>query len=282
MKQPISMSTLDPRSLRGWTMIELVVTCVIISVVLLGLVRLGRFLGINIQQGISQTDSTFNAQQLFTYVEQDLAHANEIIVATTTRVTFIADWNRTPGYSPTADQDGDLIANSVDADYDGDLSSIVSAADQWKVGNNLKDDDDDGDAKIDFREQIMFYSTSSQVFRSYSINQADWGSARRIIDHVMKFQISYFGSAETEMGKPLDTNSDGLVTVAEMDVGADGSMATVDAGQGDGWLDKKAELALINSLRLLVELDSNNDGTSDYTLESEIYPPLLPLKTIQQ
>ena len=50
-------------------------------------------------------------------------------------------------------------------------------------------------------------------------------------------------------------------------------------GNRDGQLNTKNERRYVTSIRLRLGSDKNQDGTTDYVVETDIYPPLLPLKS---
>lgn len=218
-------------------------------------------------------------------IERDLYGANQVTVASATLIEFVCDIDRSPDYDGSADADSDGVPNERDGDMDGDAQLIAPAAAQWRHGFNLKDDDEDGDGRVDMR--VRYYVSGRSLARDVSINEEAWGRrVREAARGVSSLTFSYFGNKAAELGKLLDRGADGLagtsdpgendgvIDQAEMDRVA----APAGAGNRSGALDTDAERRYVTSVRISLAVDSNGDGRPDGRLLTEVQPPLLPLK----
>jgi len=227
--------------------------------------------------------STMEGQKIMFALEREITHANEVTVAEKNQIQFTCDWDRTRDYDPWGDFDGDGLVNQQDADVDNDAGGGVTG---WNVGYNLKDDDDDGDNKIDY--QIRYTLDGNILYRDYSRNEEAWGQhLKKIGEGIKDLQFSYFGSVANNLGQFLDLGEDG--DPGTFDSGeADGIISEIEIdkvgpanngdGNGNGELDTYVERRYITSVRVFLDLDVNADGISDFDLDGEIYPPLLSLK----
>jgi len=270
---------------RGMTLTEILLGMAILSV--FGLTS--SYLLKVVFNATTKTQAASSAQeevrQALSKMESDLYEANEIRTSSTTFVEFICDFNRSPKYDPAGDQDGDGIPNVRDADMDGDANLMVPATAQWRIGFNLKDDDDNGDKKIDVR--IRYYLQNKVLYKDSSFDEEAWGArVVKILDNVSLFSINYLGSKANDLGRNIDLGSDGnpgtgdngendgIISQVEMD------MVPPSAGMGnrDGFLDTTNERRYITSIRLILGVDKNKDGQNDFQVTTEIYPPLLTVK----
>ncbi len=258
---------------RGFTLLEMVLGMAILSVAGLALAAL-------MKNAMKATVVVGNAgwaqeetRQAFMKIERALLHANEIRVASGTYVDFVVDLDQQPGYDPDGDLDGDGIPNFRDADRDSDVNVLAAAADQWRIGFNLIDDDEDGDLQVDMARRL--YLSSGTLWLDARANGAAWGSSQKLALNVSTFTLTYYGNKANNLGKSIDQNGDGVITAYEMDF----VQAPTGMGNRNGSLDAKNELRYVTSLRVKLGLDKNKDGKTDYEVETDVYPPLLPLKS---
>ncbi len=69
--------------------------------------------------------------------------------------------------------------------------------------------------------------------------------------------------------------NDGIISAAEMDMVA----APSGLGNRNGLLDTVNERRYVTSIRVYLAVDKNRDGKTEYSVETDVYPPLLPLKS---
>ncbi|MDE2290884.1 MAG: prepilin-type N-terminal cleavage/methylation domain-containing protein [Elusimicrobia bacterium] len=260
-------------SRRGHTLVELVVGMAIMLIVCGAFAMLLRTLVTSTVAVSGGAQGEEQSRQALQRIEDLLSHANQIQVASSTFVQYIVDIDQSPNYDPNALGAGG-IPNYRNPDRDGDANQLVAAADQWKVGYNLKDDDEDGDGKIDVEERI--YLSGTDLWSDMSVDEAPWGGRylKRIATDVSTFTLTYFGSKANSLGKNIDLNGDGIVTAAEIDA----AVPPVGMGNADGALDTADEMLYVTSVRVRLGLDVNKDGKTDEEVETDVYPPMLPLK----
>ncbi|MCD6413820.1 MAG: hypothetical protein J7L54_06725 [Elusimicrobia bacterium] len=278
-----------PETKKGWTVVELVVAGAVLSIVFLVIVRFFSLSTKEVANQQRQTDAFEKLRQVFfVKMEPDLMEANQIETAQSQRIIFITDSNRMPQYDPDGDLDGDGISNLVDPDDDNDSSLILPPTAQFQAGYDLKDDDEDGDGKIDM--QVCFYLTGGVLFRDYSYDEEGWGKhIEKLLDGVTYLNFVYWGSKKEDLGKNIDLGEDGepntgdededdgLISATEID------MVSPPTGHGNrnGSLDTADELRYVVSVYAEIGYDENGDGVEDARLKTELAPPLLVLKTRQ-
>jgi type II secretory pathway pseudopilin PulG len=220
-------------------------------------------------------------------IETDIYQANELLEISSTSIRFISDIVRSPNYDPEADYDGDGIINKYDADIDNDAPTrfFLSQDQQWKVGYNLEDDDDDNDGKIDVIIKIYWDQNSKEVRREIYLNETLYQN--EVLGKVTKLEFSYSGSKREDLGKYIDVGNDGVagtndpgendgkITLREIDW----TLPPTGHGNRSGKVDTPQELSYITTIGLYLELDKNNDGIVDAKLKTELMPPMLVLKT---
>jgi hypothetical protein len=259
----------------GFTLTEAVMTTAITG--LLTVAAVGLFTGTI--KSTTRTMSVSMAQEGtrlgLSRLEERFVHASEVRVASATFVEYVVDVDQSPSYDKLADPDGDVIPNYLDADRDGDAALLMPATAQWQIGFNLKDDDEDGDGKIDCRQRL--YLSGKDLMFDMSLDEAAWGGQylRKLAVNVSTLSFTYFGNKANPLGKSVDPNNDGVVSSTEIDAVA----APSGAGNNNGSLDKDEERAYLTTLRVDLGIDGNKDGTTDHKVQTDVYPPLLPVKT---
>ncbi|RLD17496.1 MAG: hypothetical protein DRI36_03595 [Caldiserica bacterium] len=256
---------------KGFTLIEMILSILILSIVVIAISTFfSKSLKLTYKLDIKKRafEVIFPA---IIKIEKLIVHANEILEAKSDRITFITDINMWENYNENEDFDEDGLINKYDPDIDNDSTEFSTAEERWKIGYNLKDDDDDNDGKIDMRWKI--YVENNTLYLDYSHNEENWGNHKEIILTNLSTEniFSYFGSKDELLsinGVNIDYNGDGIVTQEEMD----------EAGNNNGELDLKEERDYIVSIRINLSVDINNDGETDYNLNTEILPPMLYLK----
>jgi prepilin-type N-terminal cleavage/methylation domain-containing protein len=258
---------------RGVTLAEMMVAMAILGIIS---IAFAGFLKYALRTAVvenTQAQGQEAVRQGLELAEAALIHANEITIASSTLVEFIADADQSPFWNRNAlDCGGVPYWRSTDVDCDA--ATLAIPADAWKSGFNLTDDDDDGDGNVDVRERI--YLQNGALYRDMSLNGAAWGGrVVKLLPNVSTFTLTYWGSKGNQLGAAIDTNADGAISQSEMDCAAGGG------GNCDGSLDLQIELSYITSVRLSVGVDGNKDGTTEYKVDTDVYPPLLPLKPLQ-
>jgi len=271
------MKTFQMRGRPGVTLIELM-----IAMALLGLITVSfaSFMRSLLKTGMTvkvQAQGMETVRQGLEYAGLELSHVNQIAISSATMVEFIADIDHSPSWNPNGDTDGDGIPNSRDPDTDGDAGTILPPATRWRAGCNLTDDDEDGDGKIDLKERLYF--SSGALWQDMSVNEQVWGShVRKLLPDVSSFTFTYWGNKANQLGMNCDLNGDGIVSAAEIDA----CVPPGGAGNNNGRLDTAGELSYVTTIRMNLSVDVNHDGKNEYSLETDVYPPLLPLKPLQQ
>jgi prepilin-type N-terminal cleavage/methylation domain-containing protein len=268
---------------RGFTLMEVVVSVAILSIVGLAFAKLQGTLGrlVVAQSGASQAgEQTREALQI---VEMAMLHANQITVASSTFVQFTADIDQSPSYNANAfgTHSGvtTSVANYLNPDRDLDATAIVAASSTWQTGYNLKDDDEDEDGNIDVQERVYFKTgtPTGTLYLDKSINGSAWGGShlQQLKINVSSFSLTYFGSyANMALGltSNIDKKGNNVIDWYDMD----------QAGNKNGVLDGSTELAYITQVHIYIGSSYMASGPSQYVLESDVYPPLLPIKGYAQ
>jgi len=208
-------------SRRGFTLVELVIGMAIMGIVCVAFASMLKYMMQSTTAVRVQGEASENSRQALSRIEEALVHANEIRVASSTFVEFVADVDQSPLYNPDGDTDGDGIPDFRDADRDADASLLVPATAQWTVGFNLKDDDEDGDGEVDVLRRL--YLSGKELWLDANVNGAGWGGGlqRRVAADISTFTLAYFGNKGNALGSNID-------------LGDDGAVGTGDAGENDG------------------------------------------------
>lgn len=269
---------------RGTTLTELMLAVAVLSVIAVGVSGLLKYTGIAVGRAQTTGQAQEETRQALMLIEDALIHANEVRVASATYVQFVLDVEHVPGYDPNADGDGDGVPDFRDGDRDGDVQLLLPAASQWQAGYNLKDDDEDGDGLIDMEGRL--YLSGRSLLYETRVNEGAWGGRRPLLNEVSTFTLTYWGNRANPLGQQIDLGAngtavadagqgDGVISSVEMDA----VLAPSGMGNRNGALDLANERRYITSIRLALAVDRNKDGKDDYALETDVYPPLLPLKS---
>lgn len=258
---------------RGVTLAEMLVAMAILGIVCIAFAGFLKYVTRTAVMENNLAQGQESVRQGLELAEAALVHANEITIASSTLVEFIADIDQSPFWNRNA-----LDCNGVPAwrssDIDCDAATLAAPADAWKSGFNLTDDDDDGDGNIDLKERI--YLQNGTLYKDMSLNGAAWGgSVVKLLANVSTFTFTYYGNKANQLGAAIDTDGDGTITQTEMDCAAGGG------GNCNGSLDLQVERNYITTIRLSVGVDVNKDGQQKYQVDTDVYPPLLPLKPLQ-
>lgn len=274
------------RGRRGATLLELLVAMAIMAIVMAGFSGLLKYSMLASGSAMNQGQAQEDVRRGLSKVEEALVHMNEVLVASSTFVEFVCDRDQHPAYAREADPDGDGIPDFRDGDRDNDANLLAPATAQWRAGFNLKDDDDDGDGLRDVRRRL--YLSGKTLLLDTSLNEDAWGArVQTLLSGVSTFTLTYFGSKGNLLGRNIDLGSDGnaatgdagegdgIITAREMDF----VQAPSGMGNRSGGLDLANERRYVTEVRLYVGVDRNKDGKNDYVVETDVYPPLLPLKS---
>jgi len=260
-------------SRRGTSLTELMLAVAVLGVISIGVSGLLKYTGIAVSRAQNTVQSQEETRQAFARLEDALVHANEVRVASATYVEFVVDIEHAPAYDRNADADGDGVPNFRDGDRDSDVQAMLPAATAWQGGYNLKDDDEDGDGQADMLGRV--YLAGRALRYETRINGGAWGGGRDLLTEVSTFTFTYWGNRANVLGQQIDLSGDGVVSAAEMDA----ALPPAGLGDANGLLDTPNERRYITSIRLALAVDRNEDGKNDYALETDVYPPLLPLKS---
>jgi len=209
-------------------------------------------------------------RQALEKAELALVHANQITVASSTFVEWIADIDQSPNYDPNAFGTNaakpQTVRNYLNPDRDGDASTIGSAANSWQYGYNLKDDDEDGDGNIDVKERL--YLSSSSLYLDMSVNGSTWGAhyLKQLYVNVSTFTLTYYGSyanIEVGLGKNIDSKGNYVIDWSDMS-------------------SQSSPLSYITQIHIRLGSSYMTGGGSEYTIESDVYPPMLTIKPYSQ
>lgn len=270
---------------QGVTLPELMIGMALLSVMVVGFSGILRFSVQTTLKSRTQGEAQEDVRQALMRIEEALAHANEVRLASATLVEFVCDADQGPFYNEDADPDADGIPNFRDADRDGDAQLLLPAATQWQAGFNLKDDDEDGDGQVDVVRRI--YLSGTEVRMDTSLNGSPWGArVVRLLARASTLSFGYFGNRANILGRQIDLGGDGLagtvdagendgiISSAEMDA----VVAPAGMGNRNGLVDTVNERRYLTSIRVTLGSDRDRDGRTDYVVETDVYPPLLPLK----
>jgi prepilin-type N-terminal cleavage/methylation domain-containing protein len=260
---------------RGVTLVEMVVAAAVLGIVAIAFSTFLRHVTRAAVKGTAAAAGQEETRQGLARVERELVHASRVITATTTLVEFVVDRDQRPDWDGSADPDGDGLPNWRDTDVDGDAQAIQPSSAAWRSGFNLTDEDDDNDGFVDMRMRL--YLASGTLWLDSSVNEAAYGSRVALLSDVSTFTFTYWGSKANSLGADIDQDNDGNVSAAEMDA----VPAPAGAGNANGRLDLQAERNYITTVRLDVGVDSNRDGSTEYRIETDVYPPLLVLRPLQ-
>ena len=205
----------------GYTLIELVLGTAIMAIVSVAFASLLKYVTRSTVALDLQGSAQEATRRTLSKIDEDVVHANEVRVASSTFLEYLVDLDQSPAYSAQADGDADGVPDYRDADRDNDASLLMAATAQWRVGFNLKDDDEDGDGAVDVVKRLTL--TGTDLWSDTSLGGGAWGGAyrKRVAVDVSSFTLTYWGSKGNLLGLKID-------------LGADGLAATGDSGENDG------------------------------------------------
>ena len=273
------------RASRGFSLLEMVAAATIMGAIAASVATLHQYMIKVVMKENTSAQAGEQARQALEKAEIALVHANQIVTASSTFVQFIADIDQSPNYNPNAFGTNagkpQSIANYLNADRDGDASSIMPASAAWQVGYNLKDDDEDGDGHIDVEERL--YLSSSTLWLDMSVNGSAWGTnhLKQLYVNVSTFTLTYYGSyanIEVGLGKNIDYRGNNIIDAYDMDHAPPTARSTYN----DGVLDDPVELAYITQIHIVLGSSYMSSAGTEYLIESDVYPPLMAIKPYAQ
>jgi prepilin-type N-terminal cleavage/methylation domain-containing protein len=260
---------------RGVTLAEMLVAAAVLGIVCIAFSTFLRHVTRAAVKGTAAAAGQEETRQGLQRLERELVHASRVITATTTLVEFVVDRDQRQDWDGSADPDGDGLPDWRDTDVDGDAQAIQPSSAAWRSGFNLTDEDDDNDGFVDMRMRL--YLASGTLWLDSSVNEAPFGGRVALLADVSTFTFTFWGSKANSLGANIDQDNDGNISSAEMDA----VPAPAGAGNGNARLDLQGERNYITTVRLDVGVDSNRDGSTEYRIETDVYPPLLVLRPLQ-
>ncbi|MFH0948179.1 MAG: hypothetical protein V1833_04180 [Elusimicrobiota bacterium] len=279
--------TRELRTNKGVTLVELAIYVAVLFIVIAPLtVFFSRSLK-SIYDSQRKIESQEAIRVVLIEIEKDLCEANQIIASSSTGIDFICDYTKHSNYNPNGDTDIDGIVNIQDPDDDSDAMLIQPSTVQWKIGYDLEDDDDDNNGQIDVKLKFYYSSTAKRVYKDASYNGEAWGTRiEELAVHVTSFTLTYYGSKRNDLGRYIDLGNDGVAStndagendgiISEREI--DWVIPPMGHGNRNNRLDADNEMKYITSVGVHLEMDKNNDGVTDYKIDTEIMPPFLSLK----
>lgn len=272
---------------RGMTLVEIVIAVAILGVLAVPIARFIASLTRGVTKATVQSAGGERLRPAAAALDHDLLEMNQINVSSPTALQFRVDSNRLPTYNPDGDPDGDGVPNLKDPDDDNDLGTLSPPAQAWRYGDDLRDDDDDNDGKIDL--QVRYVLANGTLTRDQNFNEGGWGQHVEVVAKDLltaQSSFTYFGSKNQALGKKIDLGIDGLPGTADpgendnviVSTEIDRVLPPTGGGNANGALDTDLERQYIVSLHVVLRLDANHDGKEDGRFETDYDPPLLPLK----
>lgn len=272
---------------RGVTFVELMIGMAMLGIIVTAFAGLLSVTARTANKVQTQTAAQEQLRQAFQRAERALVHANEVRTASSTFVEFTCDIDRAPDYDPDGDLDGDGIPNRRDGDRDDDTMSLFPSTAQWRIGFNLEDDDEDGDLQVDV--VLRLYLSGGALWLDTSVNGSAWGGSRltRLGVDISTLTFTYWGDKSNTLGMNLDRGNDGIagtgdagendgaISQTEMDM----VVAAAGMGNRSGTLDLANERRYITSVRIYMGADRSKEAGTDHVIETDVYPPLLALKS---
>lgn len=272
---------------RGMTLVEVVITVVVLGVLAVPTAHFIASLTKGVTKATVQSAGGDRLRNTAAVLEHDVLEMNQINVSSPTVLQFRLDSNRLPTYLPDGDPDGDGVPNLKDPDDDNDLGTLSAPALAWRYGDDLRDDDEDNDGKIDL--QVRYALANGTLTRDENVNEAGWGQRVDVLAKDLlapPSAFSYYGSKNQSLGKKIDLGNDGLPATGDPGESDNVIVSTeidrvpppTGGGNANGAIDTDVERQYIVSLHVVLSLDANHDGKEDGRLETDYEPPLLPLK----
>ncbi|MBI4395928.1 MAG: hypothetical protein HY548_02450 [Elusimicrobia bacterium] len=274
--------------LRGNSGITLVETMVVVIVIAVVAIPLAQFVSTSLRD-VTRSNLNLQSQddlrRAFIFLERDVMELNEVTLSSSTLIEFRMDSTRSPAYNPQGDFDGDGILNLQDTDDDSDVTAIYAGTSTWRGGYDHKDDDDDNDVQVDVA--CRYELTGKTLTRDFNYNGAGWNLNRDVVaQNVSTFQFTYLGSKTQDLGRLIDLGADGVngtgdagendgvITAREIDW----VLPPTGGGNRSGSIDTVDERRYINFIGIVIAQDRNQDGREDFRLETQLAPPILPVK----
>lgn len=252
---------------QGLTLIEAIVAVAILAAIAIPIATFFR----TTTRQLTTSGNKLAAQQIvhraFVMMDRDFLSMTLISSATPTFIEFRLDSNRAPWYNPdTISPDG--IPWRRSPDIDGDFFTLPGPGiPYWTVGDNLTDEDDNSDNKIDV--QCRYSLVGTDLIRDFSFDEEAWGSHTMVIAKgVVSMSFNYFAFPSTPGNEAMAVNGEGLVTDATINASSYGNGNTI-------YWDTQQERNRIDLVR--IKLGCNPRKPSD-TLSSDFFPVFLSVR----
>jgi len=309
------------RNPNGFTLTEVALSTVILTILMLAFASLLKYSTVATTKILSTGESQESARIGLNKIEEALSHANEITLSSGTLIEFIDDIDQNPSYNPNAcgvslnpanNACGSPGANAVQNYLNPDRANTItlwpagacnstctnapcySPGGQWMgAGDNLQNDDEDGDCNIDVLKRIYWANGSVYLDTCIDCSASNpaWGTqVQLLIPHVSSFTFTYFGSLAMPPGNgtapgaggtliTLDQNNDGILEESEIECQPAAFNCTQCTCPATGVLTNRTLRKYIAYIDIHLEV-SNSNGATVYTVDTDVYPPLLPLKSV--
>jgi hypothetical protein len=107
-----------------------------------------------------------------------------------------------------------------------------------------------------------------------------------LFTNISTFSLVYYGSKQENLGRNIDLGNDGVAATADAGENdgiitqreIDWVQAATGHGNRSGMIDTANEKKYITTIYVKMAQDRNKDGQPDYTLDTQLAPPLLPIK----
>jgi hypothetical protein len=266
----------------GFTLAEALVAMAIFTVAVLPLVDYVMGTSRHAAREAGKLESNDALRRAMSEAERDFSDTNEVTVSSETFISFRMDSSRAPGYNRNAASPADAaLSRELNPDDDGDMDTLEPPAQVFRrTGDDLHDDDDDNDGRVDV--ECRYFLLGGSLIREFRVNEGPWFQ-RVVAERLTGLKFAYRGSREER---------------AELDAGADGISGTADVGEGDGIvtdveidarsglgnkngrLDTFDERQALSSVELWMAHDANGDKKPDAEIGMEFSPVFLPLKRL--
>ncbi|HOI43306.1 MAG TPA: prepilin-type N-terminal cleavage/methylation domain-containing protein, partial [Elusimicrobiales bacterium] len=209
---------------KGVSLVELMVYLAVMSIAIVAFA--GYFGGFmkSAKTAEHKVQASAELRLLFSRLSDGLHPAVAFTGVSASSVTILCGSEEAPWYAPAGDRDGDGVPDLKDTDDDGDAAQRFSlpSSQQWRVGYDLEDDDDDNDGNLDCQVSFYYVPAERAVYRSARFN-AGAPEIKRLGVNISSCAVIPQGSRREDVRGSIDLGNDGMPS-------------TNDSGEGDGMI----------------------------------------------